>query len=485
MENEIFFSSSDSAESHKISKLLKNGQIRKIAPRIYSNNFKLSPEVLIQNNLFKIVEHFYPDVVLVHRSAFEVKAKEGLLVLSGKARSKVDLPGVTLLFIDEKGADINKDIPFLGRLFIAHEARAFLENLTRSRTTNKTKSKNLPIEEIEKRLLDKLEFGGEDALNKLRDEAKVYAESNDLKREFDKLNKMIGALLGTKETNALASSRSQAFLKGLDYDEARLRLFTDFYITLKDWKVKIGKDRKMQIPEHFKYKAFFESYFSNYIEGTEFEIEEAEEIIFDKKISSRPQDAHDILGTFKIVSDAGEMRKIPKSEDELISLLKERHQIMMDARPEVMPGKWKTKNNRAGNTHFVDVKRVEGTLRRAFSLLNSLPSGLQRSAFIMLVITEVHPFIDGNGRMARIMMNAELEAEGLGSIIIPNVYREDYLLALKAVSKQGRFSPYLKMFERALRFSNMIDFENYQNALKEIHDRNWFLLPSEGKIIDV
>lgn len=77
---------------------------------------------------------------------------------------------------------------------------------------------------------------------------------------------------------------------------------------------------------------------------------------------------------------------------------------------------------------------------------------MPRAAFMMYVVSEVHPFVDGNGRIARIMMNAELESQGLGSIIIPNSFREDYLLSLKAVSKQQRFQPYLKMLERALKF---------------------------------
>ncbi|GAI76162.1 unnamed protein product, partial [marine sediment metagenome] len=30
---------------------------------------------------------------------------------------------------------------------------------------------------------------------------------------------------------------------------------------------------------------------------------------------------------------------------------------------------------------------------------------------IMFVISEIHPFLDGNGRIARVMMNAELVKE--------------------------------------------------------------------------
>lgn len=480
--SEIIFASSDSKVSKEISKSLKEGLIRKLSPRIYSTNLVDSSEILISKNLFEIINHFYPNAVLTHRSAFEIRSKEGSLVLSGKKRAKVRLPGVTLHFVDEKGPH-PKDVPFMG-LFIAHEARAYLENLTPARKGEGDFRKNWSRQELEKKLLNKLELAGEEALNKLRDEAREYSLESGLTAEFEELNKIIGSLLGTKDTSNLLTQKSLAFLKGENFDEERVNLFTEFFIFLKDLHFNLSPDPKMQNPEHFKNKAFFESYFSNYIEGTEFEIEEAEEIIFDKKTSDRPADAHDILGTFQIVSDAGEMRRVPTNEKDFLSMLLRRHDILMSYRPEAHPGSWKKKNNRAGNTHFVDYDKVEGTLKKVYSLIHGLPKGLPRAAFMMLLVTEIHPFTDGNGRIGRIMLNAELESQKLGSIIIPNSFREDYMLSLKAVSKQRRFAPYIRMLERALKFSNAIDFSNYQNSLKEIKERNWFLLPSEGKIID-
>lgn len=480
--NEIIFGSSDPKVSKTISKLLKDGSARKLAPRMYSTNLVDSPEELINKHIYSIIEHFYPETVLSHRSAFEVRPKNGVLILSGRKRARVNLPGVTLHFVDERGPH-PKDLPFLG-LFIAHEARAFLENLRPSRRSEGSIQKNWTREELEKRLLSKLELAGEEALNQLRDEAKEYSQDAGLISEFTELNSVIGSLLGTKEIANLSLAKSRAFVKGENFDQERVNLFTDFFIFLKDLKLNLGEDPKMQNSDHFRNKAFFESYFSNYIEGTEFEIEEAEEIVFDKKPSDRPKDAHDILGTFEIVSDAGEMRRVPNDEKDFLAMLLRRHKTLMSYRPEALPGEWKQKNNRAGNTHFVDFDKVEGTLKKVFSLFHSLPPGLPRAAYMMLMVTEIHPFADGNGRIGRIMLNSELETQKLGSIIIPNSFREDYMLSLKAVSKQRRFSPYIRMLERALKFSNMIDFSNYQNSRKEIQERNWFLLPSEGKIID-
>ena len=51
----------------------------------------------------------------------------------------------------------------------------------------------------------------------------------------------------------------------------------------------------------------------------------------------------------------------------------------------------------------------------------------------MFLIAEVHPFADGNGRCGRIMMNAELVAANQARVIIPTVYRNNYLSGLKAL----------------------------------------------------
>lgn len=48
----------------------------------------------------------------------------------------------------------------------------------------------------------------------------------------------------------------------------------------------------------------------------------------------------------------------------------------MRGRPEVAPGEYKQRGNRAGMTFFVRPDLVRGTLREGFSLLDTLPGGL-------------------------------------------------------------------------------------------------------------
>jgi Fic family protein len=47
-----------------------------------------------------------------------------------------------------------------------------------------------------------------------------------------------------------------------------------------------------------------------------------------------------------------------------------------------------------------------------FEIGHRLIDPFQRAVYVMFVVAEVHPFLDGNGRVARIAMNAELTAGG-------------------------------------------------------------------------
>jgi hypothetical protein len=181
--------------------------------------------------------------------------------------------------------------------------------------------------------------------------------------------------------------------------------------------------------------AFFEAYFSNFIEGTEFEVSEAADIVFRNVIPrDRPADAHDILGTWRLASDPIEMARTPTSAETLFDLLKSRHATLMAARPDKGPGAFKRDSNRAGQTVFVAPEQVEGTLARGFELYPSLTSPFARAVYMMFLVSEVHPFADGNGRIARIMMNAELVSAGEERIVVPTIFRSNYLSALKALS---------------------------------------------------
>jgi Fic family protein len=230
--------------------------------------------------------------------------------------------------------------------------------------------------------------------------------------------------------------------------------------------------------------SFYESYFSNYIEGTEFEIDEAEKIVFEKiTINNRHQDSHDVLSVFRIVSDYSEMCVVPSSPIELINLLKERHALIMSERPEKRPGEFKIEPNKAGDTSFVLPEHVEGTFTQAFPIYQSLPAGLPRAIFMQFLVAEVHPHDDGNGRLSRIMLNAELVANEEHKIIIPTVHRESYLNGLRQATRSGRFRTLTKVFANMQAYTASIDWSDYGEARETLERHMADKLPDQGVAI--
>ncbi len=475
---EVIFSSEDSKVSIQISKLLKSGAIRKIAPRIFSSNLDEPIEGIIRRNLFYILGNLYPGVILSHRSAFEFQpTKTGELFITSTYTKKVSLPGITLQFL-EGYSPIQGDNKFSGELYVSQKARAFLENLQATKKLGSA-SKCLSLPEIEERLEQIIRVNGEDEINKLRDQARIISVQLEMPKEFEKLNRLVSALLTTKTSKILSSPLAIARAFGKPYDPIRLELFETLFRELKQTEFPY-REEKNTTPTSFRNFAFYESYFSNYIEGTRFNIDEAKEIIqTNRPLPARNDDSHDVLGTYQIVSNKKEIEITPSTPEEFLKIMSFRHSILLSARIDKNPGVFKDKNNFAGSTAFVDFNLVRGTLEQSFDFYSALDHPFAKAAYIMFVISEVHPFLDGNGRIARVMMNAELVKAQQSKIIIPTVFREDYMGALKKFTKQRKCDTYIKMLQRAQEFSANVFAEKMDEMQDYLTSCNAFIEDSD------
>ena len=481
LNKEIIFASSDTDVSHQISRLVRLGRLRKIAPRIYTTNFIDTPETIVRRNILSILNWRFPNAVISHRSACEMRiTPAGTFFLTGSYNRKVtDLPGVILYLMKGPAAD-EKDMVY-GKMFISSEYRWMLENMQTSRKQG-DESKVLPISQIEKKLESVLVAGGEAQLNQYRDTLRETAGRLGMMDEFAKINVLISALLNTHSSAVLTDPAVKAAAAGTPYDEKRVELFERLFDALQGQHF-LSKPISAQSETEYLDVAFFESYFSNYIEGTEFAVEEARQIVETGiTIPKRTEDSHDILGTFHVVSNRMEMLAFPTTSQELFEILSRRHAILLEGRPELAPGHFKSKNNRAGNTEFVDVTRVRGTLDAGFNYYCALTSPMAKAIYMMFLISEVHPFQDGNGRLARIMMNAELFRAKEAKIIVPTVYREDYLLALRKCSRQGVVQPYINVMTNLHHFSSTLYGKNFQEMLDYLTWCNAFEEPEAAKL---
>jgi len=478
---EIIYSSSDKKVRKQIALLENTGKIKKIAPRIFTSNFVDTDEVIIKRNIFSILGNLYPGSLLSHRSAIEFKpTTTGQIFVTYTYTKKIELPGISIRFMEGIGA-IEGDNSFSGELFVSQQERAFLENLQSSRKTG-TESKTISISELENKLEKIAQVKGEEGLNQIRDNAKVIAEKLGMQKEFEKLNKLISALLSTQPSKILSSPRAIARAFGNPYDQSRIDLFEILFLELKQREFKNVIDKNTSNTA-FKNFAFFESYFSNYIEGTRFEVEEAKNIIeTDTPMFNRDEDSHDILGTYKLVSSKVEMNITPSKPDEFIAILQYRHRLLMEARKSKMPGVFKDKNNRAGETFFVDFELVKGTLIKGFDYYKALTDPFAKAAYIMFMVSEIHPFLDGNGRIARVMMNAELVKAEQTRIIIPTVYRDDYLGALRRLTRQQDPLAYIKMLQRSQEFSATLNAVSLEELELLLESSNAFKEYDEAKL---
>lgn len=466
---------------HLRRKLSKKGKLTKLAMGVYTSITEQEKlEKALNLNWALIAKHLFPNAVLSYRSALEFKPSPQDYIFLSSVKEKVTKIGhINFKEIRVKLVESQTDTKGMMGARTACKERVFLE-LCRSSRITPGDDRYLDKETIDKKLEDILNFSGEETLNRFRDNAREISEELSLQEAFKRLNQTILSLLGTRsaeDQSVIVKNRNAKE----SIDRVREFLFETLFTNLIIETPPLIKET-IHSNDHFSNKAFLESYFSNYIEGTEFLIEEAEEIIFLKKEdTNRPEDSHDITGTFEVANDKGFLKKEYGSSDDFLKDLQYINKTIIPLRGDKNPGHWKEKPNRAGNTIFVNPSDVKGTLRKGFDIAQRIEDPFLKGVFLSFVVSEVHPFNDGNGRTCRLILNRELIKGGSPTIIIPTVYRDDYMGVLKQASKRQLFNPFYRMFLRAWKFSNL-DFSDYQKIKKDITAKNWSFDPKEAKI---
>jgi len=73
---------------------------------------------------------------------------------------------------------------------------------------------------------------------------------------------------------------------------------------------------------------------------------------------------------------------------------------------------------------------------------------VERAARVHSDFVKIHPFIDGNGRTSRLLMNLELMKEGFPPAILPIGKRLEYYEALDHAHTKGEFKPFLNLISQ-------------------------------------
>lgn len=458
----VFFG--DVASAATLSRATKDGRIRRLAAGLYSADLRSEPAELIARNRWAVVARFVPDAVIADRSAAEggMPVAGVLTVVSSERTEDVKLPG--LIVAPRRGAGpLGDDNDWPEGLHLTSDARTLVENLAVSRGRAGRPARTLSRDELEDWVVRTAQRRPEGWLETLRPRALELCEQLGVPERRDAVADIIGAVAGTREARAGAGRLLAARAAGLEYDPDRITRFDELASYLADTPPTL--DVPDQLPaltgETSTSLPFFEAYFSNFIEGTEFSIDEAEAIVESGEIpQERPEDAHDVLGTFEAVHDPVLRAATPATLEELFELLDRRHRLVMGGRPDKRPGQFKDKPNQAGSYVFVAPTLVEGTLVEGYKRLADLPPGFARAAFELFLISEVHPYDDGNGRVARAAMCAELSAVDQARIAIPIVFRNEYQTALRNLSREGRCDLYVRTLAYAWRWTAAMPWQD-------------------------
>ncbi len=96
-----------------------------------------------------------------------------------------------------------------------------------------------------------------------------------------------------------------------------------------------------------------------------------------------------------------------------------------------------------GSMHVpVNKEAVRDAMPELFELLRKEENAAVRAVLGHFVFVFIHPYMDGNGRMGRFLMNVMLASGGYPWTVIPVEERDQYMYALEAASVQGDIVPF-------------------------------------------
>lgn len=137
-------------------------------------------------------------------------------------------------------------------------------------------------------------------------------------------------------------------------------------------------------------------------------------------------------------------------------------------------GQWRSRSVIVTGTDYVfpAPEEIEGLMEQLPTWIAAERDKLhpvEFAALLHLRLVSIHPFIDGNGRTSRLIMNLALFQDGYQPAVIPPICRADYLATIRRYQRKGDSKPFIDFIaERVL--------ESEKDIMRLLH----IPLPKEG-----
>jgi len=182
-------------------------------------------------------------------------------------------------------------------------------------------------------------------------------------------------------------------------------------------------------------------YNSNAIENSTLTLEETEKILLqidlDRYISER-----EIFETKNLARVVDYIDKKAKKQELNLKEILLLHKMLLSNIRDDVAGRFRQNNEwvRVGSHIGVDPKEVTEKLEKMMVKYNASSSNhiIKRIALLHLTFESIHPFIDGNGRIGRVINNYLLIREGFVPINIKFIDRKLYYEAFKEFDQKGK-----------------------------------------------
>ncbi len=220
------------------------------------------------------------------------------------------------------------------------------------------------------------------------------------------------------------------------------------------YKQKISSSRPLAKEELKSLDDYFRiglTYSSNALEGNTLTISETKILLEDGiTVGGRPlKDCYEAVGhgaAYNFMLELARQQNMNITED----IIKKLHRLFYQKVDADQAGHYRSIQVYISGTEYVPPAPEEVPV-----LMNHLTDQLHSSQTVLHPIelaamahkrlVDIHPFIDGNGRTARLLMNLILVNAGYGVALIPPIWRNDYINALSASRQQYNMGAFSKL----------------------------------------